>query len=127
MLSPLLKRKLKSRFFLITMYLFLKSDIGFAIKSIGQLFSALCTAACENLATVLGSHSLHKSVLALSLKLLRLVSSFHFQKPPFVFRLNLREDIVCPHTTVNNNLLYMITKALSSVFCKFSSALRPFY
>ena len=63
------------------MYLFLKSDIN-AIRSVGQLFSALCAAASENLTAVLGSHSLHEAVLVLSLELLGLISSFHSDIPP---------------------------------------------
>ena len=65
------------------MYFFENSDI--AVRSVGQLFSALCAAACENLAAVLGSHSLHKAVLVLSLQLLGLISSFHLVDPPFEF------------------------------------------
>lgn len=65
------------------MYFFENSDI--AVRSVGQLFSALCAAASENLTAVLGSHSLHKAVLVLSLKLLGLISSFHLVDPPFEF------------------------------------------
>lgn len=52
-------------------------------KLVAELFSALCTAASENLTAVLCSHSLHKAMLLLSLALLRLICSFHFLKPPF--------------------------------------------
>ena len=40
--------------------------------------SALGASSCKHLAAVSGSHSFHKAVLFFSVKLLRLVCSFHF-------------------------------------------------
>lgn len=80
-------------------------------------FSALSAAACENLSAVLGSHSLHKAVLVLSLELLGLVSSFHLSFPPQLFF--LRRGTIIPYTATHIKLLYLIIKALSRGFWKF--------
>lgn len=46
-------------------------------KLVGQLFSAFCSSARENFATVFGSHSLSEAMLFLSLELLWLICSYH--------------------------------------------------
>ena len=43
----------------------------------GELSSALCTAACKNLAAIFGGHSFTESVLLCAMALLRLVCSKH--------------------------------------------------
>ncbi len=45
--------------------------------SISELPSALCSAACENLAAVSVSHSFAEAVFHLAMTLLWLISSFH--------------------------------------------------
>ena len=108
------------------MYFLLKSDIN-AIKSVGQLFSALCAAASENLTAVLGSHSLHKAVLMLSLKLLGLVSSFHLVFLLIIFSVYLGMGIVIPYKAINIKILYLIYSLLSRGFLHFSTLFSPIF
>lgn len=50
---------------------------------VGKSCSASCASARQNLAAVRGSHSLPEAVYLFSLKLFRLIGSFHLEKPPF--------------------------------------------
>jgi hypothetical protein len=50
---------------------------------VGKLCSALCSAAGQNLAAVLGCHSLTETVLFLALTLLGLIGTKHFIAPAF--------------------------------------------
>ena len=61
-----------------------QSNFRFERDSIGELLSSLGAAASENLASVLGSHSLSEAVLLLALDLLRLIRSEHLFRPPYL-------------------------------------------
>ena len=50
---------------------------------VAQLSSALCSAACENLAAVSSGHSLAEAVLFLALALLGLIGTKHLGLTPF--------------------------------------------
>ena len=54
--------------------------------SVGQSLSALCTTSLENCSAVCSFHSLSETVLLFSLTLFGLVSSEHFNAPPWEIR-----------------------------------------
>ena len=53
------------------------------VELVGEACSALCSAACEDLAAVGGGHSLAEAVLFLALALLGLVGTKHLGLTPF--------------------------------------------
>jgi hypothetical protein len=53
-------------------------------KSVGELGSAFCSAAGQNLAAVSGCHSFAESVLFLALTLLGLIGTKHSDAPAFL-------------------------------------------
>ncbi len=67
-------------------------------KLVGQTSSALCSSASQNLAAVLGRHSLAETMLFFSLDLFGLVSSQHYSTPSFRDNVALAIDGTIPYS-----------------------------